>query len=249
MTNCNMPIKDPALLARTLGDPLRFAMLVKLMDGPATVSQFVSATGESPSNTSNHLAILRESGLVRATRSGRQMVYRLANASVAQIVESLVSVSGTAARRPGRYDPVAVARTCYGHLAGELGVKLFDALTRRGDIEKPDPETGEVRLRSRSLDQLARIGVDVQRLQSTRRKQAFACPDWTERRPHVGGALGAELCRAFLAIGWLRRTSGSRALTVTAKGAGAFKRHFGIELREPIRPSRKSAKRSEETAG
>jgi DNA-binding transcriptional ArsR family regulator len=230
-----MPNTDPALLARTLGDPLRFAMLVKLMDGPATVSQFVSATGESPSNTSNHLAILRDSGLVRATRSGRQMIYRLANPSVAQIVESLVSVSGTAARRPGRYDPVAVARTCYGHLAGELGVKLFDALVARGDIVMPHAETGDVRIQPRSFERLALLGVDVQRLQSTRRKQAFACPDWTERRPHVGGALGAELCRAFLALRWISRTPGSRALTVTTKGVRAFKLDFGIELREPVR--------------
>jgi DNA-binding transcriptional ArsR family regulator len=231
-----MPIKDPALLARTLGDPLRFAMLVKLMDGPATVSQFVSATGESPSNTSNHLAILRESGLVRATRFGRQRIYRLANPSVAQIVESLLSVAGTAAHRPGRFDPLAVARTCYGHLAGELGVKLFDALAARGDIEKPDPTTGDVRIRPPSLERLADTGIDVQRIQSARRKQAFACPDWTERRPHVGGALGTELYRAFLAMRWIRRTPGSRALTVTPKGREAFKLHFGIELREVTGP-------------
>jgi DNA-binding transcriptional ArsR family regulator len=218
-------------------------MLVKLMDGQATVSQLVSATGESPSNTSNHLAILRESGLVRATRSGRQMIYRLANPSVAQIVESLVSVSGAAARRPGRYDPLAVARTCYGHLAGELGVKLFDALATRGDIVLPHPETGEVRLGSCSFARLARIGVSVRRLQSTGRKQAFACPDWTERRPHIGGALGVELCRAFLATRWIRRMPGSRALTVTTRGVRALKLYFGIELREPTRPNRANLKR------
>jgi len=212
------------------------------MDGPATVSQFVSATGESPANTSNHLAILRKSGLVRATRSGRQMIYRLANPSVAQIVESLVSVSGTSARRPGQFDPLAVARTCYGHLAGELGVKLFDALAARGEIEKADPKTGDVRIPSPSFERLARIGIDVQRLHSTRRKQAFACPDWTERRPHVGGALGSELCRTFLAMRWIRRTPDSRALTVTKKGLRAFKLHFGIELRETIGPNGKKLK-------
>jgi len=238
-----MPVRDPALLARTLGDPLRFTMLLKLMDGPASVSQFVSATNESASNVSNHLAVLRESGLVRATRSGRQMIYRLATPNVAQIVESLVSASGSATRRPGRYDPLAVARTCYGHLAGELGVKLFEALVSRGDIEVAHPETGEVCLNSRSFGRLSRIGVDVQLVRSTRRKQAFACPDWTERRPHVGGALGVELCRGFLAMGWLRRTSGSRALTVTPMGARALKATFGIELRGPIRPSRENAKR------
>ena len=231
-----MPSKDPALLARILGDRLRFAMLVRLMDGPATASQFVSATGGSPSNTSNHLAVLRESGLVRATRSGRQMIYRLANPSVAQIVESLLSVSGTAAHRPGRFDPMAVARTCYGHLAGELGVKLFNVLVTRGDIEHADPTTGDVRIRRRSLEHFASIGIDVARLQSTTRRQAFACPDWTERRPHVGGALGTELCRAFLAMRWIRRTPGSRALMVTTKGRRALKLGFGIELREPIPP-------------
>lgn len=216
-------------------------MLLQLMDGPAPVAQLVSATNESQSNVSNHLAILRESGLVRTTRSGRQVIYRLAGPSVAQIVESLVALSGPTARHPGRYDPLAVARTCYGHLAGELGVKLFDALLRRGDIERPDPETGEVRLGSHSFSRLARIGVDVQRLKTARRRLAFACPDWTERRPHAGGALGAELCRAFLATGWIRRTPGSRALIVTEQGARALRRHLGIRLREPMRPRRAKA--------
>ena len=211
-----------------LADPLRLTMLRRLTEGPATVAQLVSLTGDRQSSVSNHLAVLREHGLVEAHRDGRQMLYRLRSPSVMWLIEALVGVAGGSTQPSQRVDPLASARTCYGHLAGMLGVRLFDVLNACGVIGTPDKATGDVPIKPVSRAWLAGLGVDVGGIQRTRRRPAFTCLDWTEGRPHLGGALAAELCRVFLDRGWIKRTRNSRIVSVTASGKRALKRQFGL---------------------
>jgi DNA-binding transcriptional ArsR family regulator len=218
-------------LLQALGDPVRLAVLQHLMGGAAPVSEMVAITGASQPNVSNHLAFLREQHLVRATRVGRQMVYEIADASVAQLVEALSRVAG--APPPNmKTPPVIQARTCYDHLAGKLGVALFDALVGRQalrDVRVPAERRrkvrgglGTVELGPHAQDIFTDLGIDLDAVGKEKRQFATACLDWTEDRPHVGGALGAALWSSFLERGWIARKPGSRAVLVTPSGRTSF---------------------------
>jgi len=220
---------DAAEIASAFSDPLRLAVLQRLIEGPATVSDIVEATGESQPKVSNHLSVLRERNLVTARRSGRQIVYRLRNPSVAQVVESLLALTGPAKGRPTAETPIALARTCYDHLAGKLGVALLDALVARGALKGAPSANGDLTLTDDAAEVFADLGVDTEERTRSRRRRAFACLDWTERRPHLGGALGAALLRRVVDEGWIVRDATSRAVHVTAKGKRALKRHLGVE--------------------
>src|SRR6266567_3704996 len=205
-------------LAQALADPLRLVMLQQLMEGPATLSELQSLTGESQSKVSNHLAVLRERGLVRATREGRQMVYTLRDASVGQLVESLTVVAGMVPGKLWKSPQIIAARTCYDHLAGRYGVALFEALLVQGAIKEPAEMRGEVEVGPMGTEIFGRIGLDLPALRRERRRFAFACPDWTERRPHLGGTLGATLWAMFVERGWVVKQQGTRAIIVTDVG-------------------------------
>src|ERR687898_364318 len=153
-----------------------------LMGGPAAVAELVSATGASQPNVSNHLRVLREQGLVRSERRGRQAIYEIPNASVAQLVESLTAVAGGPTAPV--FEPGAVAE------------------------------------------------------KSGRRRFAFACPDWTERLPHLGGALGAAVCERFFEKGMVRRIEGTRAVALTGKGEHTLQEHLGLRISRVIGPDR-----------
>ncbi|MEX0683091.1 MAG: metalloregulator ArsR/SmtB family transcription factor [Dehalococcoidia bacterium] len=215
-------------IASALADPLRMAILHRLMEGPAAVTDIVEATCESQSKVSNHLAILRARGLVTARRAGRQMEYRLRNPSVAQVVESLVALSGPSKARPAPEAPMTRARTCYDHLAGKLAVAILDALVARGALRSPDATSGDLALGQEAGPVFSSLGVGVDQPVKGRRRRAFACLDWTERRPHLGGALGAALLQRALAAGWVTREAGSRTAHVTTKGRRALKRLLGV---------------------
>ena len=220
---------EAAEIASALSDPLRLAVLHRLIEGPATVSDIVEATGESQPKVSNHLSVLRERNLVTARRSGRQIVYRLRNPSVAQVVESLLALTGPAKGRPAAETPMALARTCYDHLAGKLGVALLDALVARGALKATPGENGDLELTADAARVFADLGVETEPPVRSRRRRAFACLDWTERRPHLGGALGAALLKRVVDGGWIVRDATSRAVHVTPEGERALKRHLGVE--------------------
>src|SRR5258708_18400023 len=175
-----------------LGDPLRLVMVQQLMEGPATVSELQSLTGEAQSKVSNHLALLRERDLVRATREGRQMIYTLRDASVGQLVESLTVVAGMIPASLWKSPQLVAARTCYDHLAGRYGVPLFDALLAQEAIKEPAARHGEVELRPRGGEVFCKLGLNLSALRRERRRFAFACPDWTERGPHLARVLEAS---------------------------------------------------------
>lgn len=207
-----------------------------MMGGPAAVAELVSATGASQPNVSNHLKVLREQGLVRSERRGRQSIYEIPDASVAQLVESLTAVAGGPEAPVFGTDSMAEARTCYDHLAGRLGVGLYGALVDAGALAPTGEVRGDVRPGPEATRVFETIGVDPAKTaeEAGRRRFAFACPDWTERLPHLGGALGAALCGRFFEEGWVHRREGTRAIELTSGGRHAVLARFGLRFAETL---------------
>ena len=229
-----MSSRSIAGIAQALADPLRLTILRRLMDGPAAVSELVVHTGEAQSNISNHLAVLRECGLVQATRLGRQRLYEISEPSVAQLVEILIGVSGESPAKLENSPSLARARTCYDHLAGRLGVAIFDSLVARRAIEQPTARhRGPVALGPSGRMAFGHLGIALDEVRKERRQFATACGDWTERRPHLGGALGAALWARSLERGWVVQKPGTRIVVVTERGRRSLRALLGVRL-DPI---------------
>ena len=216
-------------IAQALADPLRLAVLHHLMGGPSSVSELMTLVGVEQSRLSNHLAVLRERGLVRTTRLGRHVLYELHDGAVARLVESLSQI-GAAPARTVKSAPVARARTCYDHLAGRLGVAVFKALVVGGALTAPRKIPGDVELGPQAHSLFKGLGVDLEVARQERRRFATACLDWTERQPHLGGALGAALWSEVMARGWIARRPGTRAVVITAGGTRGLKRTLGVAV-------------------
>lgn len=227
-----------ARTAALVGDPARAGMLAVLMDGRAlTASELARAAGVTPQTASGHLAQLAEAGLLTVARQGRHRYHRLASPAVARMLEGVMAVAAGAtpvparpsARPPGPRDAaLREARTCYDHLAGRLAVAMAESLVARGAVELGEDggaltPSGEEFLRG--------LGVDLAAASETNRprRRVFCrpCLDWSERRPHIAGALGAALLATCLDRDWLRRSEGSRAVAVTPAGRLALGRAFG----------------------
>ncbi|ACL59058.1 ArsR/SmtB family transcription factor [Methylobacterium nodulans] len=222
-----------AEIGAMIGDPARVAMLQALMGGRAlSAGELAAVAGIAPQTASGHLAQLTASGLLAVTRQGRHRYHRLAAPAVARLLESLMQVAGTAAATPRtgpRDERLRLARTCYDHIAGRLGVALADALAAAGWIELGD-EAGLVT--PEGLSRLTALGLDLSVPPHRGRAVPLCrpCLDWSERRPHLAGRLGAALCTHGLAQGWIRRQAGSRALAVTPEGRRAYREVFRVEL-------------------
>ena len=201
-------------VAAAIAEPSRLRLLQALSE-PASVTELAERTGLRQANVSNHLARLRASGLVRAARRGRLVEYRLADANVAQLVESISVLAGPP--RAAERARLGEARTCYDHLAGRVGVALFDGLLAANAIADDRRSDGALCLGTAAKRVFAKFGVDVDRITPQRRRLAYRCLDWTERRPHLGGALGAELAAAFLSAAWVRRRARDRGLDVAPR--------------------------------
>jgi DNA-binding transcriptional ArsR family regulator len=226
--------------AALVGDPARANMLAALLEGRAlTAGELARVAGIAPQTASGHLARLTTAGPVAVQRQGRHHYHSLASATVARMLEGIMDAaeSGPARRRAKslstgpRDAQMRAARTCYDHLAGRLGVALADALTERGWIElSPDggavTEAGDRALRGFGLD----LDAAASRARSaTGRVFCRPCVDWSERRPHVAGAVGAGLCTRLFALGWIRRIEGSRAVAVTRAGERGFRETFAFQ--------------------
>jgi DNA-binding transcriptional ArsR family regulator len=219
-------------LARVLGEPARAEMLDAMLDGmPHPAGELALRARVAPSTASEHLSRLREVGLVSAEASGRQRLYRLASPEVAEALEALARVAApepvSSLRAATRAEALRRARTCYDHLAGRVGVAVADALVARRALVLDD---GSYRLTRRGERVLEELGLDVETARAQRRAFARACVDWTERRPHLAGSLGAELARAFLRRDWLRRRPHDRALMVTEAGREALAAELAIDV-------------------
>ncbi|MFD1626078.1 ArsR/SmtB family transcription factor [Azospirillum griseum] len=219
-----------ATVAALIGDPARANMLAALMGGQAlTAGELAWHGGISASTASGHLAKLAESGLLTVEKQGRHRYYRLSSVDVAQAMEALMVLTG---KGPKRHRPVGprdealrAARTCYDHLAGRLGIALTDALCARNHVHLADG-VGVVTPEGERL--FRDFGVDVTSGGAGQRPLCRACFDWSERRHHLAGRLGAGLLDRALALGWLARSPDSRAVTVTAEGERGFVDMFGV---------------------
>jgi DNA-binding transcriptional ArsR family regulator len=225
-----------AEVASLAGDPARAGMLHALMDGRAlTASELARVAGITPQTASSHLARLTVAGLLAVEKQGRHRYHRLASPAVAQMMESIMLVasrsdSATPKLTVGPRDAaLRAARTCYDHLAGRLGVALADAMVAGGQVELAKDgglmtETGMQLLRKLGID------VDTTSAPNNRRARVLCrpCLDWSERRPHLAGAVGAALCSLSFDKGWIRRIEGTRAVAVTPKGQRSYRELFGI---------------------
>lgn len=217
-----------AEIGALVGDPARANILAALMDGRAlTASELAYLAGVSAQTTSGHLAKLTESDLLTVERQGRHRYFRLASPLVGRMLEGIMVVAGHApAHHRTRWrggEALRHARTCYDHLAGRVAVKIADALIARAHIVLSE-DGGEVTPSGEAF--FAAIGLRVP--SPSRRVFCRPCLDWSERRPHLAGALGAALLSHALEQGWVQRLRDTRALAVTGAGERAFAAGFGL---------------------
>lgn len=225
-------------VAAAIAEPARTRMLCALMDGHARTSTELAAIAEvSPSTASAHLAKLKDAGLLRLQVQGRHRYYCLSDPLVAQALEALMVIgrSSTPSFTPRTPDRLQFARTCYDHLAGTLGVQLHDRLLEAGWLLAAE-EGEEYRVSDSGVEFFKSLGIEVAELAALRRRFACPCLDWSMRRPHLGGALGAALLRSLLERKWLTQDLDSRALTLTATGGRYLSKRFSMALIQPSRP-------------
>lgn len=212
-----------AALARVLGHETCVRLIDALGAGEATVSDLACRLGLDQPRISTHLGLMRETGLVDCRPAGRHRVYALrgqapglALATLRTLAASMAGGDPARAAPPSGDAPARLARTCYDHLAGVAGVRLLDGLLARGWLEPAGPGSRDLVVSAPGAEALARLGVNLSIARRSRRALAIDCPDWTERRPHLGGALGAALLAAMLDQGRVRLRSGERAVDLEA---------------------------------
>jgi DNA-binding transcriptional ArsR family regulator len=236
-------VLDMATVAALVGDPARANILCALLGGQAlTAKELAFAARVSPQTTSGHLSKLADARLIVALQQGRFRYYRLAGQPVATMLESIMNVATMLPprARPIRMDPaMRTARLCYDHCAGLLGVGLADALREQGHIELGD-DGGVVTLPGTQF--LNEFGLDIEALQRHRRVFCGPCLDWSERRPHLAGAVGAALARRLFDLHWIERVRETRTLSITPAGHQGLRRTFGFTL--PSTPAREATRRS-----
>ena len=235
MTTTNQIAEIGALV----GEPARAAMLAALMDGRAlTATELACLSRITPQTASSHLARLTSAGLLAVAKQGRHRYHRLASPAVARMLEGIMQIAASqlpklrrAIAVVPRDQAVRLARTCYDHLAGRLGVAIAEALVERRAIEFED-DGGQLTHRGeRFLETLGIVlpepGAGARR---STRPVCRPCLDWSERRVHVAGRVGAAICSHCLDEDWVRRLKGTRALAITPRGRQQLRKHFGVAL-------------------
>ena len=219
-----------AEIAALFGDPTRAGIVTSLGDGRARpAGELARLASVTPATASDHLARLVEGGVLRVEPHGRHRYFRLAGPEVADALETLGQLLSPRATpgANGTPEPLANARMCYDHVAGRLGVAITAALLERRLLRWREQALA---LSPGGRRWFERIGVDVGELERGRRPLLRGCLDWTERREHLGGALGAALAMHLLELDWVRRERGTRALLVTRDGRSGLARALGIRL-------------------
>lgn len=218
--------------ASLIGDPARANMLSALMDGRAlTATELAHVAGITPQTASGHLAKLKEANMLVVERQGRHRYFRLAGPEIAQAIEaiSVVAQQGAPRHRPTgpRDEAMRFARTCYDHLAGQVAVTVVERFLELGYLTEAEED---FLVNDQGAAALGEFGIDVSDLRGKRRAFARRCLDWSERRAHLGGALGAAFLARCESQGWLKTKKGSRSVTVTEAGRAGLSETFGIEL-------------------
>lgn len=204
--------------AALIADPGRAAILLALLDGRALAAgELARAANVSAQSASMHLAQLLDGGFVKVAAEGRHRYYRIGSPQVAHAIEALGVISSPRKQKPvGESDAIRYARTCYDHLAGELAVSMAAAFEQKGMIVADGDR--EFRVTRRGEEFLKDWQINVNALRSTRRSFARRCLDWTERRDHIAGSLGAAICEKLLEFRWIARERVNRIVRVTASG-------------------------------
>jgi DNA-binding transcriptional ArsR family regulator len=210
----------------------RATLLLALMGGrPLTAGELAERANISPSLASSHLSRLLDGGLITVTQTGRRRNYRLAGPAVAEVIEAVLTIAPgrpvSSLRESRQGDAIRFVRTCYDHLAGAVGVALTDSLHQHGLLETSG---GGYALTARGDRRLQELGIDVGSLRRRRRAFARPCLDWTERRPHLAGALGSGIAERLLELDWVARVPGGRALRVTPAGEVALRDELGLNV-------------------
>lgn len=223
---------DPSIarVAALIGDHARAEVLTALLaDRALTATELASIAGVTKQTISAHLAKLRGAGLISVEHQGRHRYFRLADHDVAHLLESLMGVAfrtGAASLRRGPREPaLRKARICYDHLAGELAVVAYESLLERR-VFGSDAEG--LHLTGAGAEWFASLGIDTAAAAAQRRALCRSCLDWSERRPHLGGALGTALFKRMVEFGWARRAKDSRVISFTPKGEQGFLALFPI---------------------
>jgi DNA-binding transcriptional ArsR family regulator len=225
--------ENVAGIAAAIGEPARARMLYSLLDGRARTSTELAIVAEvSPSTASVHLARLTQQRLVEVLAQGRHRYYSLAGRSVADALEALTVVAGGTLGKfvTGTPSHLRSARTCYDHMAGRIAVLLRDRFESCAWLSPGGPRAGDYEVTPKGTKALALLGIDVDAARALRRRFAYACVDWSERRPHIGGSLGNALLVAALRQKWFVQDLDSRALRVTSLGRRHLLARFGIEV-------------------
>jgi DNA-binding transcriptional ArsR family regulator len=226
-------VLDIAAVAALVGDPARANILCALLDGRAlTASELAYAAHVTPQTASGHLGKLARANLIVAAQQGRHRYFKLAGKHVAAMIESISAVTAVA---PPRLRPIRIddamrqARMCYDHVAGQLGVVMADALAEQRHIEFSD-DGGVVTPSGEAF--FAKLGVDLSASRKSHRVFCRPCLDWSERRTHLAGAVGALLANRLMELRWIARKRDTRALTITPIGWSNIERTFGCSLHD-----------------
>jgi DNA-binding transcriptional ArsR family regulator len=220
-----------ATVAELIGEPARAAMLIALLDGRALpAGELAIISGVSAQSASAHLSKLVDGGLLAVQSEGRHRYFKIASPEVGHAMEALGAISTiprNAKTLPFReINPMQNARTCYDHLAGRVAVEITGALERSKVIRAVSERDYELGRDGEKW--FVKLGLDMDALRGTRRCFARRCLDWTERKPHLAGALGAALCSRVLALGWVARRPKTRALRITERGQRELRTQLGI---------------------
>ncbi|MBB6674663.1 ArsR/SmtB family transcription factor [Cohnella nanjingensis] len=227
-----------AAVAGMATEPSRAAMLTILLDGRRhTAGELASMAGIKPQTASFHLAKMVAADVVAVSSQGRHRYYGIRSAEVAGVMESLLSIARPVQIRSLRQSTedraIRHARTCYDHLAGSVGVQVTDALLRMGALAD---EQDRFVLTEDGERFLARFGIDMPAVRRQRRSFLHKCLDWSERYPHLGGALGHALLERLLFLQWIERQPDTRAVRVTPAGIQGLRETFGVALEQAAAP-------------
>ncbi len=215
---------DIALLGSLIGDPARANMLTALMSGKAlTASELATEAGVTAQTASAHLKKLETGGMVIQRKQGRHRYYSLSDDDVGNLLETMMGLAankGHTRVRTGPKDPaLRKARVCYNHLAGEMGVHMFDSLIRQEIVAE---QHGALVLTESGRPFVERLGIDIEAISNIRRPVCKSCLDWSARRSHLAGSLGTRLLELFYQKDWARRETGTRIVRFTKKGEAEF---------------------------
>jgi DNA-binding transcriptional ArsR family regulator len=232
-SGADVALADIALVAAAIGNRARASILERLLDAQsAPAGTLADVAGVARSTASAHLEILIDAGLLSVERRGRQRRYRLASPDVAHAIEALATIAPrrpvTSLRGATSAERLRTARTCYDHLAGRLGVAVSEALVTRGMLRLRD---GKFVLTRKGEAVFTELGINPTMVRLRKRAFAIPCLDWTERRMHLAGALGAALCDRFTTLGWIERPGPGREVVLTTTGAAMIRSRFGVDPR------------------